>query len=727
MARRVARGPLRERAQPGRPARAGHLPRGLRARARGDAARIRADRPLLPQRAVPQAAARSAGGADRALPHPVPGRLRAPVPGIRSRQVQPTRPGRADGESRGSPAARLPAPALSFSLAAPLPAFRRAVVRRLRRRRGLVGLGHLVEEEQRVLAVALRLERHADLEQRVGGFVGSLVVLDHLLELDDGVVPLLLRVVRLAQPVLRVRGQFVLRIAAQEVLEQLAGLRRLALIELLAGQVVEGAAVRRVLLFLLLHRDEQVHPVQRLLVVRRGLLQRVQLVLDDLQLATERGEVVLVLLHVHRQVGAALARGARELVERVLQRLGAHLVLLPIGGGGVGLLLDLGLQGGDVLPHLLALLGGGDAGGGEQRDQQQSLHSGLRRDLDAAILRVCGLVVTWGCGPLLAIADGLQLRRLGPQLLEIFSHGVRPALSQGEVVLGRAALVGVAGDHQAAERRLLQALEGVVETLAGLRREGRVVEAEVDGPQAAHAGGAGRPTLRPAHAIHAGLPRRAVRVGGAGLVPGAAPLRTFASPAAIRVGRALRETSIAFALHPLPAVLVPRALELRHADGVAAGRPVRMGRAIGIVAAFLAEPVDADLPVIGAVGVRLALRVLRFRTARGSDREAEQDGAAHDAHLTAPWEGVKERELLEAPQTLQLVLPPERRGAAEGGLGGHQRERAAAARVAGSPATPVRGEAGCQIVGDAGVQGAVGAAEKVDAPHRARSVGAEGA
>src|SRR4029077_572626 len=151
---------------------------------------------------------------------------------------------------------------------------------------------------------------------------------------------------------------------------------------------------------------------------------------------------------------------------------------------------------------------------------------------------------------------------------------------------------------------------------------------------------------------------RAVRVGGAGLVPGAAPLRALASCAAIRVGSALRNTSIAFALHPLPAVLVPRALGLRHADGVATDRPVRMGRAIGIVAAFLAEPVDADLPVIGAVGVRLALRVLRLRTARGSDREAEQDGAAHDAHLTAPWEGVKERELLAAPQALQLVLPP---------------------------------------------------------------------
>src|SRR5260370_30975483 len=78
------------------------------------------------------------------------------------------------------------------------------LARRLGQGRVAVALHHLLEEELRVLTVALRLERHADLQERVGHLLRVLVLLEHLLELDDGVVPLLLTVVRLPPPFLPV-------------------------------------------------------------------------------------------------------------------------------------------------------------------------------------------------------------------------------------------------------------------------------------------------------------------------------------------------------------------------------------------------------------------------------------------------------------------------------------------------------------------------------------------
>src|SRR4051812_16012138 len=116
-----------------------------------------------------------------------------------------------------------------------LPARRGMLFRHLRRGRGLVALLHLFEEEHRVLAVALGLEGHADLEQGVGDLVRALVFLEHLLELDDGVVPLLLAVVGLAQPVLGVRRELVLRVAVEEVLEEGPRLPRLPRVQLLPG------------------------------------------------------------------------------------------------------------------------------------------------------------------------------------------------------------------------------------------------------------------------------------------------------------------------------------------------------------------------------------------------------------------------------------------------------------------------------------------------------------
>src|SRR6267378_867172 len=724
VARRRAGGPVREGAHPRGPARAGHLPRRLRARPRGDAARVRADRPLLPQRRVPAAASRRAGGADRALHHPVPGRLGPGVPGVGAGKVQAARPGRADGEGRGSTAARLPAAALSLGpLAA---AFRGAIVRDLGRWRGLVRLAHLVEEEQGVLAVALRLERHADLEQRVRDLVRALVLLQHLLELDDGVVPLLLRIVRLAQPVLRVGRQLVLGVAVEEVLQQIARLGRLPLNELLVGQVVERAAIRRPLLLLLLLGHELVRGVQRLLLFRRRLFQGVQPVLDDLELAAKGGDVVLRLLHVDRQVRAALAGGARELVERLLQRFRALLLLggqlLAFGRGGLDLLLQIGAQGRDVLPHLFALLRGGHAGSAEKRDEKQSLHSGLHRDLDAAILGVRGLVVAGVGRTFLAVAGGLELRGIGAELNEILAYGIGAALAQRQVVFGGAALVGMAGDDQPAERRALQTLEGGVKRLARLRRKGGVVVAEIDRLRIAGAGPAAEGILRPTDAVGAGLSLRAIGIGAAPLLANATALRALSARAAVRVGGALRNALALRALHPLPALLVPGALGLRHADGVTAEGPVGVGGAVRVLAALPAEPVDADLPVIGAVRVRLALRVLGLRTPGGHDRHENEECLPHGAHLLAPARGVKEGELVAPPQSLQLMLAAQRRGPGPGGLRVHQGQRATATRVARAASAAVGGEALGKVVGDAGVQGSVPAAEEVDAPHGAQSL-----
>src|SRR5207237_393496 len=95
----------------------------------------------------------------------------------------------------------------------------------------------LVEDEQRVLAVGLRLERHADLQQRVRGLLALLVLLEHLLELGDGLVPALLRVVRLAQPVLRVARQLVRLVLAEELVEELPRGAGIAGVQLLARAV----------------------------------------------------------------------------------------------------------------------------------------------------------------------------------------------------------------------------------------------------------------------------------------------------------------------------------------------------------------------------------------------------------------------------------------------------------------------------------------------------------
>src|SRR5439155_975432 len=130
--------------------------------------------------------------------------------------------------------------------------------------------------------------------------------------------------------------------------------------------------------------------------------------------------------------------------------------------------------------------------------------------------------------------------------------------------------------------------------------------------------------------LGAGLPLRAVRSSRATRLRGAAALQASASARAIGVGGALRGAPALSALHPRSAVLVLRALGLRHADRVAADRTVGVRGAVGIVAALLAEAVDADLSVLRAVPVRLALRVLDAARARGHrQREAHQDDRAH--------------------------------------------------------------------------------------------------
>ena len=82
--------------------------------------------------------------------------------------------------------------------------------------------------------------------------------------------------------------------------------------------------------------------------------------LQDLDLPAQRGDVVLRLLQIDGQVGAALARCAGELVERVLQRLGPLGLLggqlVALHAGGVDFLFQLGAQVRDILAHLLPFL-----------------------------------------------------------------------------------------------------------------------------------------------------------------------------------------------------------------------------------------------------------------------------------------------------------------------------------------------------------------------------------
>src|SRR5207237_803306 len=75
-----------------------------------------------------------------------------------------------------APAGRVNQPACGLrSAGSPfLPALRQLLLRRPGRARALVAGEHLVEKEHRVLAIALRLERHPDLEQRVGRLLGRL-------------------------------------------------------------------------------------------------------------------------------------------------------------------------------------------------------------------------------------------------------------------------------------------------------------------------------------------------------------------------------------------------------------------------------------------------------------------------------------------------------------------------------------------------------------------------
>src|SRR5439155_1236784 len=93
--------------------------------------------------------------------------------------------------------------------------------------------------------------------------------------------------------------------------------------------------------------------------------------------------------------------------------------------------------------------------------------------------------------------------------------------------------------------------------------------------------------------------------------------------------------------------------------------------------------------------------------------------------LTAPAQRVKKGELVPPPQRLELVLPAQGVGACRRGLGVKQSQRRAAARVPRAAARAVGCEAPREVVGDAGIESAVGAAEEVDTPHRLPNIPAD--
>ena len=238
---------------------------------------------------------------------------------------------------------------------------------------------------------------------------------------------------------------------------------------------------------------------------------------------------------------------------------------------------------------------------------------------------------------LLAVGERAQSGRVGAEPDQILLHRLRPARAEGHVVLGGAALVGVAGEEELAVRRAEQALVVLLERAAGSPRQGRLVEVEVDRSHLAAAvqprilrGEDGR--LIDALALNAGRAVLAVGVARAAFLGGAAAfVAALAFAAVLRRGglAALRNALLLGALLPRRAVLGVRAPGLWRAEVLLAGGP-RLQRALRVVAALLAKPGDADLRVIRALVVGLALGIVRLHRAAGQHQDGDERAESAD-------------------------------------------------------------------------------------------------
>src|SRR5450432_179554 len=149
-------------------------------------------------------------------------------------------------------------------------------------------------------------------------------------------------------------------------------------------------------------------------------------------------------------------------------------------------------------------------------------------EVDTAILRPARLIRPLGVQRP-AGQDG-QLGAVGAEAPQVIAHGVRALLGQSDVVLLRAARVGVARELDDAAD-LLEAVDVAREGGRRLGREGRLVEVEVHGLEAALGGRRRRRLLLRAEPFDAVLVLRAVVLGLAGLLRAARALDAVAAPA----------------------------------------------------------------------------------------------------------------------------------------------------------------------------------------------------
>src|SRR2546423_2164900 len=268
-------------------------------------------------------------------------------------------------------------------------------------------------------------------------------------------------------------------------------------------------------------------------------------------------------------------------------------------------------------------------------------------------------------GALLPVAHHPDPAAVGAEAGQVLAHRFRPALAEGQVVLGRAPLVRVAGDGGGRIAPLPQALAIRVERAARLGGERGVVESEVDRVELA-GGLGGRAAV-----LHAGPSRAAVGVHVARVGGGAAAGQALAPGAAILLRGGLRALGHALVLRaflPLRAILVLLALRpglagVAHADGTG------LLRALGIVAALAADPVDAHLGVSAAILVVPALWVGgRLGTAEEQDQGQGSDPSHVRALTTAPGT-VKEAHpgrIAAGAARSDWALSPSARGREEG-------------------------------------------------------------
>src|SRR3954469_14625854 len=145
----------------------------------------------------------------------------------------------------------------------------------------------------------------------------------------------------------------------------------------------------------------------------------------------------------------------------------------------------------------------------------RELHAGQNHEFVASVLRAAIFLARDGAGGmLLTVADQLKPRRIDTPIRQVAVNGRAATLAQCQIVLIRAAVVGVALDAYANARVALQCVDLLVERLKSFVRYLRAVELEVD-------------RRRDRGAIRGPRLRGALGVVGAGVVGAAAKLRVF--------------------------------------------------------------------------------------------------------------------------------------------------------------------------------------------------------